>query len=203
MNRRQERQYQNLQIYLSYEGQLNADQIAAILSALDKLYSHLYIGSIPGLTIPLPFETRLGIREIHTGHSIILELSEGIRQVWNVAGPTLQIAGAIGILPAMAKLIIGFAKGFAEFRKTWYEGSHEKYEAEKAHLEAERLKFEIEEEQKNKRNEELLDLSRIPSNEKQQASEAITELLTLMEYAPNIVSVRINEVVILNKRRDG
>lgn len=203
MNRRQEREYQNLQIYISYEGQLNADQMAAILSALDKLYSHLYIGSIPGLTIPLPFETRMRISEIHTGQSIILELSEGIRQVWNAAGPTLQIVGAIGILPAMAKLIIGFAKGFAEFRKTWYEGSHEKHEAEKAHLEAERLKREIEEEQKKKHNEELLDLSKIPSNEKQKASEAITELLSLMEYAPNIVSVQINEVVILNKRRDG
>src|SRR5712691_1324812 len=112
MNRRQEREYQNLQIYISYEGQLNADQMAAILSALDKLYSHLYIGSIPGLTIPLPFETRMRIREIHTGQSIVLELSEGIRQVWNAAGPTLQIVGAIGILPAMARLIIGFAKGF-------------------------------------------------------------------------------------------
>jgi len=44
------------------------------------------------------------------------------------------------------------------------------------------------------------DLSTVPDERKQQASGAITDFFNSIEYAPNIVRVQVNEVVILDKR---
>jgi hypothetical protein len=196
-----DREPQTLRVYIAYDDFFSAEQLAAILSSLDRLYTSLYIAYAPETPLPLPLEARMRIKECRTGDSIWLELMEGIRQIWDMAGPTIQVTGAIGVTAAMARLIVGFAKGFAEFRKTWYEGSQAKYEAEKAKHEAERLKREIEKEQREKRPaEKLLDLSGIPEAAKRQASEAIIQFLTLTEYSPNIVVVQINETKILDKR---
>jgi hypothetical protein len=196
-----DREPQTLRVYIAYDDFFSAEQLAAILSSLDRLYTSLYIAYAPETPLPLPLEARMRIKECRTGDSIWLELMEGIRQIWDMAGPTIQVTGAIGVTAAMARLIVGFAKGFAEFRKTWYEGSQAKYEAEKAKHEAKRLKREIEKEQREKRPaEKLLDLSGIPETAKRQASEAIIQFLTLTEYSPNIVVVQINETKILDKR---
>lgn len=196
-----DKEYPNLSVYIAYDDFFSAEQLSAILSTLDRLYTSLYIAYAPEMPHPLPLEARMRIKECRTGDSILLELAEGIRQIWDVAGPTIQITGAMGITAAMARLIVGFAKGFAEFRKTWYEGSQAKYEAEKAKYEAERLKREIEKEQREKKPSEYpLDLSRIPRDARQQTSEAVMQFLTLTEYAPNIVMVQINGTVILDRR---
>lgn len=196
-----DKEYQNLRVYIAYDDFFSAEQLSAILSTLDRLYSSLYVAYAPEMPLPLPLEARMRIKECRTGNSILLELAEGIRQIWDVAGPTIQITGAMGITAAMGRLIVGFAKGFAEFRKTWYEGSQAKYEAEKAKHEAERLKHEIEKEQREKKpDEKLPDLSRIPEAAKRQASEAIIQFLALTEYSPNIVVVQINGTMILDKQ---
>jgi hypothetical protein len=196
-----DREPQTLRVYIAYDDFFSAEQLSAILSSLDRLYTSLYIAYAPETPLPLPLEARMRVKECRTGNSIWLELMEGIRQIWDVAGPTIQVTGAMGVTAAMARLIVGFARGFAEFRKTWYEGSQAKYEAEKAKHEAERLKREIEKEQREKRPaEKLLDLSGIPEAAKRQASEAIIQFLALTEYSPNIVVVQINETRVLDKR---
>jgi len=195
-----DREPQTLRVYIAYDDFFSAEQLSAILSSLDRLYTSLYIAYAPETPLPLPLEARMRVKECRTGNSIWLELMEGIRQIWDVAGPTIQVTGAMGVTAAMARLIVGFAKGFAEFRKTWYEGSQAKYEAEKAKHEAERVKREIEKEQREKRPaEKLFDLSGIPETAKRQASEAIIQFLALTEYSPNIVVVQINETKILDK----
>lgn len=196
------KEYQNLHINIAYEDYINADQLSAILSALDRLYSYLYISyAHDELEIPLPLETRMRIEKCRTGNSILLELAEGIRQV--VSGSTIEIMETIGIPVVMTRLIIGFAKGFAEFRKTWYEGSQAKYEAEKAKHEAERLRSDLEKEECAKKiSEGFPDLPIIPDPERQRITEVTIQLLTLLEYAPNIKKVQINGAVILDKRRN-
>src|SRR6266566_6579341 len=126
MERRSQEEEQRLQLYMVYEDHLYAEQLSKILSSLDKLYNHLYIAQAPELSLPLPLETRMRVEEIHTGQSIELLLSEGIRQVFEVAGPVIQVLGPSGVVAAMVTLIFGYAKSFAEFRKTWYEGTQEK-----------------------------------------------------------------------------
>lgn len=196
-----DREPQNLRVYIAYDDFFSAEQLSAILSTLDRLYTSLYVAYAPETPLPLPLEARMRIKECRTGDSIWLELMEGIRQIWDVAGPTIQVTGAMGVTAAMARLIVGFAKGFAEFRKTWYEGSQAKYEAEKAKYEAERLKRESEKEQRERKpTEKLPDLSGIPEAAKRQASEAIIQFLALVEYSPNIVVVQINGTKILDKR---
>ncbi len=195
------RESQSLRVYIAYDEFFSADQLSKILSTLDDLYTSLYIAHAPETPVPLPLESRMRIKECRTGDSIGLELIEGIRQVWDMAGPTIQVTKAMGITLVMARLIVGFAKGFAEFRKTWYEGSRAKYEAEKAKYEAERLKGEIEKRQRQEREtEKILDLSEIPESAKRQATAALIEFLMLTEYSPNIVEVRINGIKILDKR---
>jgi len=201
MEEYRDKEPQTLRVYIAYDDFFSAEQLAAILSSLDRLYTSLYVAYAPEMTLPLPLEARMRIKECRTGNSIWLELMEGIRQIWDAAGSTIQVTGAMGITAAMARLIIGFAKGFAEFRKAWYEGSQAKYEAEKAKQEVERLKHEIEKEQLEKKPaEKPLDLSGIPEAVKRQASEAIIQFLVLIEYSPNIVVVRINGTKILDKR---
>lgn len=195
-----DREYQNLRVYIAYDDFFSAEQLSAILSTLDRLYTSLYVAYAPETPLPLPLEARMRIKECRTGGSIWLELMEGIRQIWDIAGPTIQVTGAMGVTAAMARLIVGFAKGFAEFRKTWYEGSQAKYEAEKAKHEAERLKREEKEQREKKPAEKLPDLSRIPEAAKRQASEAIIQFLALTEYSPNIVVVQINGTMILDKQ---
>jgi hypothetical protein len=192
---------QTLRVYIAYDDFFSAEQLSAILSTLDRLYTSLYVAYAPETPLPLPLEARMRIKECRTGDSIWLELMEGIRQIWDMAGPTIEVTGAIGVTAAMAHLIVKFSKGFAEFRKTWHEGSQKKYEAEKTKYEAERLKRKIEKEQREKRPaEKLLGLSGIPEAAKRQASEATIQFLVLIEYSPNIVVVQINETKILDKR---
>jgi len=196
-----DREPQNLKVHIAYDDFFSAEQLSAILSTLDRLYASLYVAYAPEMSLPLPLEARMRIKECRTGDSIWLELMEGIRQIWDVAGPTIQVTGAMGVTAAMARLIVGFAKGFAEFRKIWYEGSQAKYEAEKVKYEAKRLKRESEKEQRERKPaEKLPDLSGIPEAAKRQASEAIIQFLTLIEYSPNIVVVQVNGTRILDKR---
>lgn len=191
---------QNLKIYIAYNDFFSVGQLSAILSALDRLYTVLYVAYAPEMRLPLPLEARMRIKECRTGDSIWLELMEGVRQIWDTVDQTLLVTGAIGITAAMARLIVGFAKGFAEFRKTWYEGSQAKYEAEKVKYESERLKREIEKEQRERKpTEKLPDLSGIPETAKRRASKAVIRFLTIIEYSPNIVVVEVNGTRILDK----
>ncbi len=199
----QEYENENLHLYIAYEDYLNSEQLSAILSALNNLYNNLYIGYDSDVPIPLPLETRMRIKEIHTGQSIELLISEGIRQVWNAVGPTLVILGPTGIVAGMARLIIGFAKSFAEIRELWFKGSQEKEAAKQAKLETERLKHEYEEDQGKNDGDVIFDLSKIPNDQRQHALETILEFMNLIEYSPNIKRVSVNGVVILNKRNDG
>lgn len=193
-----EKDDQILQLYIAYEDYLNVEQLSMILSSMDKLYSNLYVAHDHTLSIPLPLETRMRVKECHTGQSIILELSEGIRQIWSSSG--LTILGATGIISVMVKLIFGYAKTFAETSKLWYEIKKAKYEAEIAELNARRLKREInDEEARQKLDVHDLDLSGISNHQEQQASEAITEIFTMMNNSPNIREVRVNEITILKK----
>lgn len=203
MKEHQESKDQNLRLYIAYEDYLSTEQLSSILSALDNLYNHLYIGFDPDLPFPLPLETRMRIKEIHTGQSIELLIMEGIRQIWDAGGPTMLVLGSTGILAGMARLIIGIAKNFAEIRELWYKGSQEKEEAKQAKLESERLRREIEHAQDRKGGDIIFDLSEIPNDQRQHALQAILEFMDLIEYSSNIRRVRVNEVVILNKRSSG
>jgi hypothetical protein len=212
-NRLQEEQ--KLRLYMAYEDHLYAEQLSKLLSSLDNLYNQLYIAQAPELSLPLPLETRMRVDETRTGHSIEMVLSEGIRQVLDTVGPIIQVLGPTGVVAAMVSLIFGYAKSFAEFRKTWYgvtqakyvtdkaryEADKAKYEADKAMYEAERLKRELESEKVEQQlNQSHYDLSAVPSERKQKSSEALTDFFNLVEYAPNIVRVQVNEVVILDKQ---
>ncbi len=174
------------------------------------MYNYLYISQAPEISLPLPLETRMRVDECHTGQSITILLSEGIRQIIDASGPFIQVLAPTGVVAAMVRLLFGYAKSYAEFRKTWYagvEGKHAsdkaKYEADKAKYEAERLKHEIESEEVEKKlNQSNFDLSRVPDERKQQASEAIADFFNVMEYSPNIIRVRVNDIVILDNRPD-
>lgn len=201
MEERLNKERQNLNVYIAYDNFFSAEQLSAILSTLDRLYTSLYIGYAPNMPLPLPLEARMRIKQCRTGDSILLELAEGVRQVVDMTGPTIQIPAAMGLTAMMGCLIVGFAKGFVEFRKTWYEGSKAKFDAKKARYEAERLKREIEKKPYGKKpGEKSPDFSGIPASTRQQASEAVMQFLNLTEYAPNIIIVRINGTVILDKR---
>lgn len=212
-NRIQEEQ--RLHLYVAYKDYLYGEQLAKLLLSLDNLYNQLYIAQDFELSLPLPLETRMRVDETRTGHSIEVVLSEGIRQVLDSAGPIIQVLGPTGVVAAMVSLIYGYAKGFAEFRKTWYGVKQAKYatdkarfeadkamhEANKAMYEAERLKRELESEKvEHQLIQSHYDLSTVPPEQKQNSSEALTDFFNLIEYAPNIVQVRVNEVVIVDKQ---
>ncbi len=185
-----------LSVYIRYQGYFTAEQLASIIASLDDLYNALYPAYDPRITFPLPPESRLRISQCRTGDSILLELLDGIRQVWSSAGPTLQITSGFGIVAVMARLIIGFAKGFAEFRKTWYEGTQAK-------LNAERLRRELEERgwEREMSEEERTEVHRFPEDIKKRASEAIINFFILLEYAPNIELVQVNGTTIIKDER--
>jgi len=223
MQDKQEQGAQDLRLYIAYDDYLNAEQLSALLSRLDKLYNYLYTGYVAELSVPLPLETRMRIKQCHTGQSIEVWITEGIRQIWDVTG--LHILGPIGVAGAMARLIIGFAKPLAEIRKIWEEAHKTRVEAdaqahktrveadaqaeklraeaeklhaeaEKLHAEAEHLKRETKKEPEKEDDQRLFDLSKIPVNERRYASEAVIEFFAIVEDAPNIREMRINDEVV-------
>jgi hypothetical protein len=175
-----------IKIYIQYRDYLGVEQLASIISSLDELYNALYPAYDREATFPLPLESRLRISQCQIGNSILLELVDGFRLVWSVAGPALQVKGGFGITALMARLIMGFAKGFAEFRKTWYEGTQAK-------LNAEKLRRELEKEGESETPERgRTETHRFPEEVKKRASESIINFFILIEYAPNINLVQIN-----------
>lgn len=201
MEERSQAEEQKIRLYIAYEKNLYAEQLAKILSSLERLYNYLYISHAPELSLPLPLETQMRVDECRTGHSIEILLSEGIRQIINASGPFIQVLAPTGIIGAMIHLLFGYAKSYAEIRKTWYEVEQERYKAEQAKYEAQRLKREIErEETEMKLQQSHFDLSGVSTERKQQASEAIADFFYVLEGAPNIIRVRVNDVVILDNQ---
>src|ERR1039457_17203 len=90
---------QELRLYIAYDDYLNAEQLSAFLSSLEKLYNSLYTGYVTELSVPLPPETRMRIMQCHTGQSIEVWIGEGLRTIWDAAG--LHILGPIGVVGGM------------------------------------------------------------------------------------------------------
>jgi len=168
------------------------------------MYNSLLVAYYPDIQYPIPQESQLRIRESRTGNSIVLEFIQGVMQVWEMGSPTLQITGIVGITAAMSRIIIGFSRGFVEFRKTWHEGTKAKYDAEKMRHESKKASLEIEELKakegmEDQRVPEDRELSQIPKEAQQAASIAAFEFLHSLEYAPNITRVRVNGTEVINK----
>jgi len=175
-----------IKIHIQYRDYLGTEQLASIISSFDELYTALYSAYDREATFPLPLESRLRISQCQIGTNILLELVDGFRLVWSVAGPALQVTGGFGITALMARLIIGFAKGFAKFRKTWYEGTEAK-------LNAEKLRREFEKEGESETPERgQTETYRFSEEVKKCASVLIINFFILIEYAPNIKLVQIN-----------
>src|SRR5260370_19479184 len=100
MQDKQEQGAQDLRLYIAYDDYLNAEQLSALLSRLDKLYNYLYTGYVAELAVPLPLETRMRIKQCHTGQSIEVWITKGITQIWNVT--VFHILGSIGAPVAIA-----------------------------------------------------------------------------------------------------
>ncbi len=201
MNDWEETNSQDLSLYIAYEDFIGSGQLSEMLLSLDRLYSILYVATNPEASLPLSLETRLRVKESRTGESIQLVLADGIQQIWDTAGPTLQITSTMGIAALSARLIIGFAKGVAEFRKTWHEGSKAKYEAQKTKHEVKGLQTETEKDQTVETpSHAQVNLSDVPSSAREQASAAALQFLNIVEYAPNIIVVRVNDTTIVDKR---
>lgn len=178
---------QILEIHIDYDEFLNANQLSSILHALDRLYTALYVGYFPETSVPLPLGSRLRVKTCRTGQSIGLELVEGIRQIWE--GTRVQIVPVEGvIILAMGHVLLKLAQGFIELRKAWYEGERVRLEAEKQRRQLEAY------------DRERLDLSKLPEDARGEATKAAVDFLTEVEHAPNIVKVRVNGVVIVDKR---
>jgi hypothetical protein len=168
-----------LRISIQYRDYLGAEQLAAIIFSLDEVYNALYPAYDHEAAFPLPLESRLHISQCRTGNSILLELVDGLRLVWSAG--TLQVTAGFGITVLMARLIMGFAKGFVEMRKTWYEGTQAKLNVEKSRREPE---------EEGERDQ--TETHRFPEEVKKHASESIINFFILIEYAPNIELVQIN-----------
>lgn len=193
---------ETLSIYIAYDDFLAADQLARMVASLDKLYNALLMGSHLDVNHPLPLESRMRIKDSRTGNSLTIELIQGVMQVWEMGGPTLQITTIAGVVTAMSRIVISFAKGFAEFRKSWHEGTKAKHEAKKAEQETERLKRELEKPEKEKLTGDTgIDIAQMPIQLRQKATEAAFEFLSLVEYSSNITAVKINDTEIVNKRQ--
>lgn len=171
----------SLEIYIRYREYFSAEQLASIFYSLDDLYNSLYPAFDQEAAFPLPVESRLLINKCDTGNSFLIELVEGIRQVWSIGGPTLQVTSGLGITLVMAGLVTSFAKGLAEFRKTWYEGT-------KAKLESEKLKRGS----TNERPESDPIEPVFTDDVKTRATQAIFNFYNVIQYAPNIELVQVN-----------
>ncbi len=178
---------ETLKIYIRYREYFNADQLCSIIDSLDSLYNALYPAFDQDACFPLPPESRLAISNCQTGNSFLIELVEGIRQVWSIGGPTLQVTGGMGITLVMAGLLTKFTKGLVETRKTWYEGTKAKLEAEKLRREAQ--------------NEGRIDTAIEPvfsEDVKRQATQAVFNLYNVIQYASNIELVQVNGQTVLS-----
>jgi hypothetical protein len=157
-----------LAVYIVYDGDgFGAEQLAAMLSTLDNLYSILYHGFFPEAPQPLPVEARLHITYVHTGNSIELLLAEGVSMAWNAASGALQVLSPAGIPAAMAATVFGAAKAVVELRKTWVEidekkatieekrANTEKTRAEASRIPAEKRRLEAEAEKLQAEAEKL------------------------------------------------
>src|SRR5260370_39656842 len=87
----------------------------------------------------------------------------------------------------------------AQGEKLRAEGEKLHAEAEKLHAEAEHLKRETKKEPEKEDDQRLFDLSKIPVNERRYASEAVIEFFAIVEDAPNIREMRINDEVVYKK----
>lgn len=173
---------ESLRLYIRYKEYLNAEQVASIIFSLDGLYNSLYPAFDPEVTFPLAPETRLAVSQCHTGNSFLIQLIDGVRQVWSIGGPTLHVTSGFGITLLMAGLIPKFGKGLAEFRKTWYEGT--------------KAKLEVEELRDKKREKESPEVIQFPDHVKRDATQFIFNFYNTIEYAPNIEWVEVNGVII-------
>lgn len=182
-----EKSQEALGIYIRYRDYFGAEQLASIIYSLDDLYNSLYPAFDQEVTFPLPAESRLQINKCETGNSFLVELVEGVRQVWSIGGPTLQVTSSLGVTLVMAGLITRFAKGFAEFRKTWYEGTQAKLESEK-----------LRREMANEKSESTVVEPVFTEEVKRRATQAVFNFYNVIQYAPNIELVQVNGQTIIS-----
>lgn len=182
-----------MKLYIGYDGFLLTSQLYEILSCLERMYNALYAAMAHIDVTRIEFQSRMRIKQINTGSSLTIELMEGVGILFKSGPPVIQVASALGVLGLASQVVIMTVKGVAEIRKIWHEGTEAKLAAYAAEKEEE---LRIQREQKKK-------LMTIPDEAKKVAVDSASQMITLLEYAPNIDIVKINGVTILTKNRQG
>ena len=201
-----------LRLFIAYEGYLNADQMATVLTSLDRIYSSLLSAYDFDVNSPLPDEARIRISEARTGQSILFELTQGIVQIWNPAEASINLVDPVGIMATLSTLITTSA-ALVKLRNSWIRatGEAEKLHAQAARLraEAEKLEAQAQRERSNRdrvkrRSKEqepnqAFDISRVPVEYQQEAFNQAFQLLHYLEYQRNITQVRVNHEAVITR----
>ena len=178
----------SLDLYVRYDSFFLSSQLNEILIDIERIYNVVY-ASLTHINIKdIDFNSRMRIKSVNTGESITLQLIEGVNTLIQSGSPVIQVSAAIGVFGIVSKIIISASKGIAEIRKLWLAGTRIKYENE-----AVRKKF-----RKNKETEEKLII--IPDEAKRIASDSAAHLINILEYSPNIDLVKVNSLIIINKK---
>ena len=178
----------SLELYVSYNSFFLSTQLQEILFDLERIYNILYASITHTDMRDIDFNNRMRIKSINTGNSIELELIEGVKTLLQSGSPMIQVSSAIGVLAISSKIIISAAKGIAEVRKIWREGTKIKYENEKI----KRL-YKMKDREKEK-------LIIIPDEAKRIVSDSAFHLINNLDYSPNVDLVRVNGSIIINKK---
>jgi len=193
--------HQPLRLYIRYDGFLLASQLGEVLTLFDRLYTVLYAALRRQGVRDIDFSGRLRLNRIQTVDSIYMELMEGVRTVLQSGSPTLQATAALGVMSVIATMLVKVAKGIAETRKLWHEGTKLKDEVEQAKLEKERTRRSAEDVDAWTLSGTNLEeqLRAVPMEARRAATEYAFQIVNLLEYAPNITYVTVNDVVLLEK----
>ncbi len=184
---------QTLDFYVSYNKFFLSNQLQETLFYLEKIYNILHSSMTHTDIRNIDINSRMRMKSINTGNSIELELIEGVKTVIQPGAPVIQVASAVSVIGITAEIIIRAAKGIAEVRKLWHEGTGKKIENEnhkKEHLD-------------NINNIEKEQLIIIPDDAKRVASDSAFHLINSLDYSPNIDLVKVNGTIIINKKERG
>ena len=169
----------SLELYVSYDSFLLSSQLNEILIDIERIYNICLTSITSSESRNIDFNNKMRIKNINTGESITVQLIEGVNTLIQSGSPVIQVSAGVGVLGIVSKIIISAAKGVAEIRKIWHEGTKVKFEKESMIH-----KLEKEREAKEK-------LIIMPDEAKRIASDSASHLINLLEYSPNIELAKI------------
>lgn len=193
------RSREQLRLLIEYTPFLGAQQLADVLTALDRMHTAFYVARVPDVPVPLPPEARLRVDESRTGNSIELLLVEGVGQLWSAADAAIQVVESLGTVSAMAALITGLAKRLAGSRLVWVPRNEPRPDERSR----ERRDHEMHTEpvERSDRADDIdVDLSHVSVELRKQVTEEAVRLIILFEYDDNFERVAVNNSIIIDKR---